>query len=848
MLTVVGIMKKTYQKKLFPHSNKTAIKVVLIYLLLAVIWNFASEYTGYYYFDHVENHHYIEILINLIFFTSTAIVLFLLIKQSIRNYREVNQKLETQIDLYNLIASNTNDVIWLLNLLEGKFKFVSPAVQKLRGFTPEEVIAKPFEESFTKESYDLIGKNLSVIVNDYERGNESARTQTVEVDQPRKDGSIVNTEVVVTLLKNKDGKVTEVLGISRDITGRIKTKNSIVESEEQYRRLVEFSPDAVFVHTDGRFVFSNHAGAKLLGAREPQEIYGKQIMDFVQHKYQPLVAQRIGTLQKGSRVPLIEEKFVRLDGKTVDVEVSASPLTFYDKPSIQVIARDISERKTTEKEIALLNERLSHAANLAFMGVWDWDLQKNITTWDDKMFEIYGLSKIVPMPNDVWMRTIHPDDSQIVERSLRKTISSGIPDYVEFRIVRPVDGATRFISAAHGIARDENGIVSRLIGSNIDITEHKKAEEFLLHNERKYHNIIETALNGFFILDVKGKIHEVNDAFCQMSGYKREELLKMEIQDLDFLETPRSIREHGEQIIKFGPQKFETKFPARNGSVISAEVSLAYSPDDGGIFYGFVNNLTEKNKMLMEVLKARDEAERSTQLKSEFLAQMSHEIRSPLNVTLSFTNYMKEELKSKLSPELEESFFAIDTSIKRVIRTIDLILNMSEMQVGTYEPTWRNFDLFEEVFKGIQREYDFSAKQKGLDLTFTNNVKSAKVYGDQYSVVQIFANLIDNAIKYTNIGQIDVTIDKDKQRNLTVKVKDTGIGISKEYLSKLFLPFTQEEQGYSRRFEGNGLGLALVKRYCDLNNATISVESYKGMGTTFIVTFRRLSKLNVEVN
>ena len=258
--------------------------------------------------------------------------------------------------------------------------------------------------------------------------------------------------------------------------------------------------------------------------------------------------------------------------------------------------------------------------------------------------------------------------------------------------------------------------------------------------------------------------------------------------------------------------------------------------------------VAEHVKTEQELKIQKEKAEESNRLKSEFLAQMSHEIRSPLNVTLSFTNFIKDELKNKLTPVLEESFFAIDTSIKRVIRTIDLILNMSEMQLGTYEPTWKNFDLVEEVFNVIQREYEFTARRKGLDLIIQSKLKTAKVYGDQYSVTQIFVNLIDNAIKYTNSGQIGITIDKDKQRNVVVTVKDSGIGISEEYIPKLFVPFTQEEQGYSRRFEGNGLGLALVRKYCDLNNSTISVESKKGFGTTFIITFRRLSKLNVQVN
>jgi signal transduction histidine kinase len=111
------------------------------------------------------------------------------------------------------------------------------------------------------------------------------------------------------------------------------------------------------------------------------------------------------------------------------------------------------------------------------------------------------------------------------------------------------------------------------------------------------------------------------------------------------------------------------------------------------------------------------------------------------------------------------------------------------------------------------------------------------VLSDEYSITQIFANLIDNAIKYTKKGKVEILLEKNKTGNITVEVKDTGIGINKEFLPRIFEPFTQEEQGYTRSFEGNGLGLALVKRYCELNNIIIEVDSVKNEGSTFRIIF-----------
>jgi signal transduction histidine kinase len=117
------------------------------------------------------------------------------------------------------------------------------------------------------------------------------------------------------------------------------------------------------------------------------------------------------------------------------------------------------------------------------------------------------------------------------------------------------------------------------------------------------------------------------------------------------------------------------------------------------------------------------------------------------------------------------------------------------------------------------------------------------VFCDEYSVVQIFVNLIESAIKYTDKGFVEVSSDVNKAGNVVIKVADSGIGMPEEYLADLFTPFTQEEQGYTRKYEGNGLGLALVKKYCEMNNAQIFVESVKGKRTTFTVVFNSLEKL-----
>jgi PAS domain S-box-containing protein len=246
----------------------------------------------------------------------------------------------------------------------------------------------------------------------------------------------------------------------------------------------------------------------------------------------------------------------------------------------------------------------------------------------------------------------------------------------------------------------------------------------------------------------------------------------------------------------------------------------------------------ERLQYVKEIVSAKDEAERSNNLKSDFLAQMSHEIRTPVNTILSFSSLLKESLEDKLDEELKDSFKIIDSGGKRLIRTIDLILNVSQIQSGSLTISPAKINLI-TILTDLISEFTQFANKKNLDLKFECEHKTLNVYADIYTITQIFANLIHNSIKYTTSGAITVTLQKNEKKETIVEVEDTGVGMSDEFLTQLFDPFSQEETGYTRKFEGTGLGLTLVRNYCELNNAEISVKSKKNKGSTFIIRFKK---------
>lgn len=243
----------------------------------------------------------------------------------------------------------------------------------------------------------------------------------------------------------------------------------------------------------------------------------------------------------------------------------------------------------------------------------------------------------------------------------------------------------------------------------------------------------------------------------------------------------------------------------------------------------------ELEKRNIDLIAAKEQAEESDKLKSEFLTQMSHEIRTPLNDVLSFTDLLRDGLIEKTTPDFLD-YFGSDSAGLRLIRTIDLILNVSEMQVGTYESSFREFDLLKEILGKIKKENTSVIEGKGLKFNFMSTLSEAMIVGDQYSIYQIFVNLINNSIKYTKKGYISINVSKN-ELGINVIIEDTGIGISEEFLKIMYHPFMQTDRGNSKRYDDTGLGLSLVKEYCDLNKIALTVESKEYVGTKFILLF-----------
>jgi len=273
-----------------------------------------------------------------------------------------------------------------------------------------------------------------------------------------------------------------------------------------------------------------------------------------------------------------------------------------------------------------------------------------------------------------------------------------------------------------------------------------------------------------------------------------------------------------------------------DGTTFFAEVSLnLIELNNQNQILASVRDISSRKKVEKELKIAKVRAEKSDRLKSDFLAQMSHEIRTPINTIMNYTSLLKMEFENQVSEDNSGSFKSIQNAAIRLLRTIDLILNISDLEAGTYDPKFEKKNLADQIIIPVLNEFKQAAGLKNISISFSNNTNQpSETILDSYTVSQTIANLIDNSIKYTNTGEVILSLDKNLQYYY-LSIKDTGVGISKEYLPSLFEKFSQEEAGYTRRYEGSGLGLTLVKKYCDINGIKISVKSKKSKGTIFLL-------------
>lgn len=516
--------------------------------------------------------------------------------------------------------------------------------------------------------------------------------------------------------------------------------------------------------------------------------------------------------------------------------------------------KQILEEKTTD--LIREKQKLAQAQKLAHVGSWEWNVKDSAFTCSDELYRILGVeSDELKITYQEFFDFVYPDDRKHVIEAIQKSMTNLQAFDFFHRIIRR-DGSIREIHTRGELLFDENNNMARIVGTEQDITERKKEEEL-----EQLAMVAIKSYNAVTIANKDGKIEWVNEGFTRLFGYRLK----------DVKGTYGQILRRGENtglspdtdfykiiLTEKKPLSYENKNYSKDGEEFWVLTSFTPILDEKGNVEKIIsidsdiskqkraekelisaNLIAEQsiysgNMALDELHKAKAQLEESLKVKEQFLANMSHEIRTPMNAIIGFTNLLQ---KKDLGSESNQYLNAIQTSGENLLVIINDILDFSKLESG--KVTFENirFKLHELINMLVNLMHP-KALEKNIKLTSEIDKDiPAILIGDPTRLNQILINLVGNAIKFTNSGEVKIYISTLKKTakgiELKFSVTDTGIGIPEESLSKIFESFTQAANDTARRFGGTGLGLSITKQLIELQGGKIAVTSKVKQGSKF---------------
>ena len=624
-------------------------------------------------------------------------------------------------------------------------------------------------------------------------------------------------------------------------------EHSVVEerlrnSEAFFQALVETLPQNIIRKDEqGRFTFANRRFCESIG-RPIHEIVGRMDQDLFPAE---LAAKyhRDDERVMASREPLdTVEAHQTPAGEKMFVHVIKTPL--FDAGGrvvgVQGIFWDVTQRKRTEEALAherdLLRALLDHIPDRLYFK----DTQGRFIACSKSMAERLGVSD----PEQVTGKTdfdFHPPEmAREFAADEQRILTEGRPLINKPERQLDKEGREIWASVTKVPIYSRSGTVTGLVGLSRDITQLKQTEQALRQAEEKYRTIYENSLEGIFQTTRDGHFISANPALARLYGYDSPEQLVGALTDIEHQlyvdparreEFARRMREDG------SVAGFESEVYKRDRSKIWISESARTVKDAGGNFLyyeGIVEDVTARKQAERERETAREAALESARTKAQFLANMSHEIRTPMNAITGMTGLL---LDTRLSPEQRDYVETIRSGTEALLEIINDILDFSKLEAGKVALESIDFDLRDTVESAVELLAE-RAHKKGVELVcWIDPGLSIRLRGDSFRVRQILTNLVANAIKFTDKGEVLVRVRPVEQTPERVvarcEITDTGIGIPPEIMPRIFQEFTQADGSTTRKYGGTGLGLTITKQFVEMMQGRIGVDSAAGRGSTF---------------
>lgn len=666
-----------------------------------------------------------------------------------------------------------------------------------------------------------------------------------------RDGHYLWVQDRQIIVKDDLGKPIRIVGSTTDISDRkqaeeaLSTNLAILSAVNQATTTLIFAKDR-----QGRVLMANPATIRVIGKSEA-EILGHTDLDYLSDR---LEAERIREndrlVMETEQVKVFEETIELTDGKRTYLSTK-SP--YRDRRGNVIgligVSTDITERKQAQINLQETLERLHMATEGGQLGMWFWDLPTNELVWTDKCKALFGIADNIQVDYQLFLNSLHPEDRDRTHQTVTRAIEEKVDYDIEYRTVWS-DASVHWIAAKARCFYDVSGNAIKMMGTAQDITTRKQAEEDLRRSEEFNRRILDSSSDCIKLIDLNGNLLYMNTG--GMGLMEIEDLASVVNEDwlcfwrgeaLEAAQAALAIAKAGDlgrfqgycPTFKQTPKWWDVVItPIRDAAeqvvqllVISRDITAQKRAE------------LEREHLLQQEKTAREAAERASRVKDEFLAILSHELRSPLNPILGWTQMMQTYQLD--ADKINQAVTTIDRNAKLLTQLIDDLLDIARILRGKLllNVTTLNLQL---AIKAAIETVQTAAEAKSIAIK-TNFSSVGQIRGDFTRLQQIMWNLLTNAVKFTpDGGSVEIKLQQIGGR-AQISVSDTGKGISPEFLPHVFEYFRQADASVTRNHGGLGLGLAIVRHLVELHGGEVAVTSPGvGQGATFIVQLPLLSE------
>jgi PAS domain S-box-containing protein len=528
----------------------------------------------------------------------------------------------------------------------------------------------------------------------------------------------------------------------------------------------------------------------------------------------------------------------RKDRTTFPIEISSRVVILEGIKFYQIIGRDITERKKSENTLIESEQRFRKIFEESPFSILMTGKDFGILRVNSSFCKLIGYTE-----EELKLLTFrdftHPDYLPPDEISFLRLIADEIPLYqTEKKYIRK-DGAIIWGYTTASIIRDNKDEVQFFLIMIEDITSRKNAAQELERSFSLIKATLESTEDGLLVVDSSGKIVEFNQKFLEMWRIPDAIIAKGEDTGaleyvMDQLKDPESFLGKVEHLYNEPDSTSSDLLEFVDGRIFERySQPQKINGESVGRVWSF-RDITRQKKGEADLISEKERAQESDRLKTAFLHNVSHEIRTPMNAIIGFSTLLNDP---DLLPEERNQYIEIIfQSGNQLLSIINDIVDIANVESGQAKANLSEFNL-NAALKGLIEQFSIAGKKNNVSLNLDTGLpdEDSEIISDNTKLIQILSNLINNAIKFTRDGRVDIGYSI-KEKILDFYVKDSGIGIPREYHARIFDRFYQVDSAVSRQYSGAGLGLSICKGYIELLGGTIGVESESGKGTTFMFT------------